>query len=75
MLIIKNFWAKPAALSLEGMFLAALALSTTAAEPDRMELEWSALVPENWEAPMILPAPEADGHYPVDPDSLMQKFD
>jgi hypothetical protein len=40
-----------------------------------MELDWPALVPENWEAPLILPAPEADGHYPVDPDSLIQKFD
>ena len=32
-------------------------------------------MPERWEEPLILPAPEGDGHYPVDPTSLVQKLE
>ena len=73
MLIIRTSFAKPALLSLAGVFFAAL--FAMAAEPEHMELDWPDLVPNNWQAPIILPAPEADGHYPVDPDSLVQKID
>ena len=44
-------------------------------EPGYTDLDWSALVHKNREAPLILPAPEEDGNYPADPDSLVQKLD
>jgi hypothetical protein len=75
MLIIKISLAKPAVLALAGILSAALTLSTTAAQPEFLELDWPALIPEDWEEPMILPAPQGDGHYPVDPKALVQELD
>lgn len=39
-------------------------------------LEWSELVPGDWQPPLILPAPPEDGSYPaVDSASLVQKLE
>lgn len=46
-----------------------------AADEGYRALEWQDLVPPNWEAPIIMPAPAEDGHYPVIPESLVQALD
>lgn len=67
--------AKHAAFALAGVCLTVLVTAIAASEPRGIKLEWRALVPENWESPLILPAPESDGHYPVDSHSLVHELD
>lgn len=61
------------ALAITWIFFSLVILPASAAEPTA--IGWGALVPENWKPPIIMPAPEADGHYPVDPDSLVHQLD
>ena len=52
------------------------ALAQTDPVNDDAQLEWKELIPGDWEPPMILPAPPADGsHTKVDSASLVQELD
>jgi hypothetical protein len=75
MVIIENRFNQRPLLALLVACMAFLALTVSAADQRDGISDWSALVPQGWEAPLILPAPEADGHYPVDPSSLVQNLD
>ena len=59
--------------------LLVLSIPTTAA-PDQTSpngtLEWDELVPDDWQPPLILPAPPEDGTHPVvDSASLVKELD